>query len=139
MKIPKICLLIAVAVTAIAAVFVYSGVFDVAADTPHSALVRRDVRGTPLLRVIATSTWKTDSEPPQSTLLRLIGDQTIRSLLAFALVTSPLAFDDKRWRSQYTGRSASCHRLRTALIAQYRSRNESPLRRTDILPETWRC
>jgi mono/diheme cytochrome c family protein len=35
----KICLVVAVAAIAFAALFVYSGAFDVAADTPHSALV----------------------------------------------------------------------------------------------------
>jgi mono/diheme cytochrome c family protein len=35
----KICLVVAVAAIAFAALFVYSGAFDVAADAPHSALV----------------------------------------------------------------------------------------------------
>jgi mono/diheme cytochrome c family protein len=39
MKLLKICLLIAVATTVLAVLFVYSGAFDVAADTPHAALV----------------------------------------------------------------------------------------------------
>jgi mono/diheme cytochrome c family protein len=41
MKLLKIGLVIAVVVAALAAVIVYSGVFDVAADVPHSALVYR--------------------------------------------------------------------------------------------------